>query len=127
MKQFFACFTLLFVIIACSNRPKIEGRWALEMNENRDTAILVNSDTIVTLELQVNRDSIYLETKKNGTVCKTEFLCGYIINNDEIRMTNQYGEQKTQKLILKDDTLVITDPNNSQKIIMRLTRIKEGD
>lgn len=126
MKQFFICFSLAFIIIACSNKPKVEGRWAVEINEDQDTAILVNIDTILALEIQIDKDSIYLDTKKNGVISKTVFLGGYIIDNDEIVITNQYGEQKRQRLILKEDTLIIADRNNSQKIIMRLTRIKES-
>lgn len=125
MKQLFSCFSLLFIIMACSSKPNISGRWAMEMDGNQDTAIIMFGDTIVAPELRINNDSVYLEIRKNGIVDKEEFIGVYTINGNEITVTDRYGKQKVQNILFKDDILVITDKEDPDKIIMRLIRIKE--
>lgn len=125
MKQLIFCFSFLFVIMACSTRPNISGRWAMEMDGNQDTAIVMFGDTIVAPELRINNDSVYMEIRKNGIVDKKEFVGVYAIEGNEITITNRYGEKKIQKIILKDDILIITDKDDPNKIIMRLIRVKE--
>ncbi|GAB6010133.1 hypothetical protein [Dysgonomonas reticulitermitis] len=125
MKQLFSCFSLLFIIMACSSKPNISGRWAMEMDGNQDTAIIMFGDTIVAPELRINHDSVYLEIRKNGIVDKEEFIGVYTINGNEITVTDRYGKQKVQNILFKDDILVITDKEDPDKIIMRLIRIKE--
>lgn len=125
MKQLFFCFSLLFVIMACSSRPDISGRWAMEMDGNRDTAIIMFGDTIIAPELRISSDSVYMEIRKNGIVDKEEFVGVYTITGNEITVTDRYGKQKIQSIVLKDDVLVVTDKDDPNKIIMRLIRIKE--
>lgn len=126
MKQLFFCFSLLFIIMACSSKPNISGRWAMEMDGNQDTAIIMFGDTIIAPELRINSDSVYMEIRKNGIVDKEEFVGVYTINGSEITVTDRYGEQRIQNITIKDDMLIITDKDDPNKIIMRLIRIKEG-
>ncbi len=126
MKQLFFCFSLLFIIMACSSKSNISGRWAMEMDGNQDTAIIMFGDTIVAPELRINNDSVYMEIRKNGIVDKEEFIGIYTINGNEITVTDRYGKQKIQNIAFKDDMLIITDKDDPNKIIMRLIRIKEG-
>lgn len=98
----------------------------MEMDGNQDTAIVMFGDTIVAPELRINNDSVYLEIRKNGIVDREEFIGVYTINGNEITVTDRYDKQKVQNILLKDDTLVITDKEDSNKIIMRLIRIKEA-
>jgi hypothetical protein len=125
MKQLIFCFSFLFAIMACSSPPDISGRWAVEMDGNQDTAIIMFGDTIIAPELRINRDSVYLEVRRNGVVDTKEFVGVYIINGNLITITDRYGKQKTQNIILKDNILTVTDKDDPNKIIMRLIRIKE--
>ncbi|MFV0538223.1 MAG: hypothetical protein ACK5M3_12770 [Dysgonomonas sp.] len=125
MKQLFFCFSILFIIMACSSKPNISGRWAMEMDGNQDTAIIMFGDTIIAPELRINNDSVYMEIRKNGIVDKEEFIGVYTITGNEITVTDRYGKQKIQNIVLKDDVLIITDKDDPNKIIMRLIRIKE--
>lgn len=125
MKQLISCFLFLFIIMACSSRPTISGRWAMEMDGNRDTVMIMNGDTIIAPELRIDRDSVYLEVKKNGTVCKTEFIGVYKMEGNQITITDRFGKQEIQKVELKDDILTVVDRDDPNKIIMRLIRIKE--
>lgn len=111
--------------MACSSRPNISGRWAMEMDGNQDTAIIMFGDTIVAPELRISSDSVYLEIRKNGIVDKKEFVGIYTINGNEITVTDRYGKQKVQKIVLKDDLLIVVDKDDPDKIIMRLIRIRE--
>lgn len=125
MKQLIFCFLFLFIIMACSSRPTISGRWAMEVDGNQDTVMIINGDTIIAPELRIDQDSVYLEIKKNGAVCKTEFLGVYKIEGNRITITNRLGKQEIQKIELKDDILTIMDKDDPDKIIMRLIRIRE--
>lgn len=125
MKQLFFCFSLLFIIMACSSKPNISGRWAMEMDGNQDTAIIMFGDTIIAPELRINSDSVYMEIRKNGIVDKEEFVGVYSITGSEITITDRYGEQRIQNITVKDDMLIITDKDDPNKIIMRLIRVKE--
>ena len=113
--------------MACSTQPTLEGRWAVEMEHNRDTAIILNGDTIVAPELKIDQDSMYLEIKTNGLVSKTECLGFYTINNNLITVTDRMGKQRTETFVLKDDVLTILDKDDPNKIIMRLVRIREKE
>ncbi len=125
MKQLFFCFSLLFIIMACSSKPNISGRWAMEMDGNQDTAIIMFGDTIVAPELRINSDTVYMEIRKNGIVEKEELIGIYTISGNEITVTDRYGEQRIQNIVFKDDMLIITDKDDPNKVIMRLIRIKE--
>lgn len=127
MKHLLFCFSFLTILMACSTQPTLEGRWAVEMEHNRDTAIIVNGDTIVAPELKIDRDSMYLEIKTNGLVSKTECLGFYRINNNLITVTDRMGKQRTETFVLKDDVLTILDKDDPNKIIMRLVRIREKE
>jgi len=113
--------------MACSTRPSIEGRWAMEMDHTRDTAIIVGGDTIVAPELRIDRDSMYIEIKTNGLVAKSECMGFYSIDKNLITVTNKMGKQKTCSFVIKEDTLTILDKDDPNKIIMRLIRIKEKE
>jgi hypothetical protein len=111
--------------MACSSGPDIAGRWAMEMDGNQDTAIVMFGDTVVAPELRINNDSVYMEIRKNGIVDKKEFICSYVRVGSEIITTNRYGEKRIQKIVQKGDILIITEKDDPEKIVMRLIRIKE--
>jgi hypothetical protein len=125
MKQLFFCFSFVILLMACSTRPSIEGRWAIEMGHNRDTVIIIGGDTVVAPELKIDRDSMYMEIMSNGLVVKSECMGFYSIDKNLITVTDRMGKQQTCSFELKEDTLTIMDKDDSNKIIMRLIRIRE--
>ncbi|WP_185155686.1 hypothetical protein [Dysgonomonas sp. 521] len=127
MKQLFFCFSFIIVLMACSTKPTIEGRWAMEMDHNRDTVVIIGGDTIVAPELRIDRDSMYMEVRTNGLIAKSECLGFYTISSNLITVTDRMGKQQTSKFEIKDDILTVTDKDHPDKIIMRLVRIKEKE
>lgn len=127
MKQLFFCFTFVAILMACSTRPTIEGRWAMEMDHNQDTAIVVRGDTIVAPELRFERDTMYMEVRTNGVIARSECMGVYSIENNLITVIDKMGTKQINQFVLKDDVLTIRDKDNPNKIIMRLIRIKEKE
>ncbi|MDR2950415.1 MAG: hypothetical protein LBV71_14580 [Prevotella sp.] len=127
MKRLFFCFSFVIVLMACSTRPTIEGRWAMEMDHNQDTAFVVRGDTIVAPELRFERDTMYMEVRTNGVIARSECMGVYSIQDNLITVTGRMGEQQTHRFILKDDILTVVDKDDPNKIIMRLIRIKEKE
>lgn len=127
MKQLFFCFTFVIILMACSTRPTIEGRWAMEMDHNQDTAIVVRGDTIVAPELRFERDTMYMEVRTNGVIARSECMGVYSIENNLITVIDKMGTKQINQFVLKDDVLTIRDKDNPNKIIMRLIRIKEKE
>lgn len=127
MKRLFFCFSFVIVLMACSTRPTIEGRWAMEMDHNQDTAFVVRGDTIVAPELRFERDTMYMEVRTNGVIARSECMGVYSIQDNLITVIGRMGEQQTHRFILKDDILTVVDKDDPNKIIMRLIRIKEKE
>ena len=124
MKQLFFCFSFVLILMACSTRQTIQGRWAMEMDHNQDTAIVVRGDIVVP-ELRFERDTMYMEVRTNGVIARSECMGVYSIEDNLITVIDKMGEQRVNRFILKDDILTVIDKDDPGKIIMRLIRIKE--
>ncbi|MDU1890424.1 MAG: hypothetical protein E6767_07005 [Dysgonomonas sp.] len=126
MKKLIFCCIFLFILIACSENKSIMGRWAIEIEGTNETSILMFNDTVVCPELQINYDTIYMETKSDGVITDSQFVGIYSIHGDEIRAVDRYGKEQICRFVLEDDILIIYDKDNPDKIMMRLRRIKES-
>lgn len=102
------------------------GRWAMEIEGTNETTIVMPDDSIVSPELRIEYDTIYMEVKSGGSMVNSKFVGIYSINEDEIRVVDRYGKEQTCKFVLKDDVLLISNKNDPDKIVMRLRRIKES-
>ncbi|WP_029904251.1 hypothetical protein [Prevotella sp. 10(H)] len=125
MKQLILCCLCILALMACGERSNIMGRWAIVIEESDDTFIRMPDDTIVSPEILFEYDTVYMEVKSSQGTVKSECLGIYKVNGDYIKVTDRYGKQRECKFIIKEDMLTVMDKDDTDKVLMRLRRIKE--
>lgn len=124
-KLVFLCVSIL-VLVACGEANPLVGRWAMEseQSDSPDNVVLAG-DTVISPELRFDRDSVYMEVRSDGVIVKSEIMGIYAIKGDEIRVTDRYGKEQISRFFIKDGILTVVDKNNPDKVLMRLTRLRD--
>lgn len=125
MRKIVFCCLFVLVMMACSERGTIAGRWAMEMDGSCDTAFLMPNDTICAPELRFGSDTVYMEVKIDGKVVKRDFVGVYYVNKDEMKIVDRMGEERLCKYIIQDNVMLVSYLSDPDKIIMRLRKIEE--
>lgn len=125
MKKLIFCCLCIFILMACSERNTIAGRWAMELDDSGDTSFLIANDSICSPELRFERDTIYMDIKNDGKTSSSTFVGIYSIKDDQIKVVDQLGKERICKFRIEDSIMTVTDINEPDKIVMRLRRINE--
>ncbi len=124
MKKLVFCCLCILAFMACGERKSIMGRWAMEVEDSGATFFLLPDDTICKPELLIDRDTVYMEIRSDGIVTSREFLGVYAITNNELKVTNRMGDSRTCSYVIEGDSLIVSDKDDPNKIVMRLRRIE---
>lgn len=125
MKKLIFCCLFVLVLMACTERNVVTGRWAMEIAGTNDTAFLLPNDTICSPELYFGNDTIYMEVKIDGQMVKRDFMGIYTIKQNEIKIVSRLGDERLCKYKIEDGTMIVWYVSDPDKIIMRLRKIKE--
>jgi len=125
MKKLIFCCFIVRALMACSERNAIAGRWAMEIDGTHETSFVLSDDSICSPELTIGNDTIYMEVKSDGQVVKREFIGVYSLKGDRLKVVNRKGEEQVCVYRIEDDKMILTTLAEPDKILMRLTKIKE--
>lgn len=127
MRKLVFCCLSLFLLMACGGKTQdILGEWNMELvqGEHSSYSVVLADDTICTSELSFKKDTIYMQVKSDDKIVENVFVGKYIVDENILLITNNYGEQKKCEFEIKDDILIVKEQNAPDKIIMRLQRAK---
>ena len=124
MKKLIFCCICMLAMMACGERNSIMGRWAMEIEGTGETSFIMPDDTLCIPELFIEKDTLYMGVRADGTMLNKEFVGIYTLANDEINITDRLGNVRTWVMEMTDDLLIFTSKEDS-KIMIRLRRLKE--